>query len=71
MYLDEDHHITWTAPSEYNSAQECINWYETYKEGLIPEVLKRVEDWIRVERRFEELRDQGKIEITATLKSLE
>jgi len=66
MYLNEDDHVTWTGLNEYTTAQESITWYETYKEGLTPEVLERVEAWIRAKRKFEEAIEKGKIEITVT-----
>ena len=71
MFLDENNHVHWEGLSEYSTAQSSIDWYETYKDGLIPEVLERVEVWIRAKRKLEELRDQGKIEITVTSKPLE
>jgi len=71
MFLDENNHVQWEGLSEYSTAQSSIDWYETYKDGLIPEVLERVEAWIRAKRKYEELRDQGKIEITVTSRPLE
>jgi hypothetical protein len=66
MYLNKDDHVTWTGLNEYSTAQESITWYETYKDGLTPELLKRVEAWIRGKRKFEEAVEKGKIEITVT-----
>jgi hypothetical protein len=71
MYLNKDDHVTWTGLNEYSTAQESINWYETYKDGLTPELLTRVEAWIRGKRKFEEAIEKGKIEITVTSKPLE
>jgi hypothetical protein len=66
MFLDENNYVQWTGLNEYSTAQESINWYETYKDGLTPELLKRVESWIRGKRKFEEAVEKGKIEITVT-----
>jgi len=71
MYLNKDNHVTWTGLTEYSTAQESITWYETYKEGLTPEVLERVEHWIRSKRKFEEAIEKGKIEITVTARPME
>ena len=66
MFLDENNYVQWAGLSEYSTAQESITWYETYKDGLTPELLKRVEAWIRGKRKFEEAVEKGKIEITVT-----
>jgi len=66
MFLDENNYVQWTGLNEYSTAQESITWYETYKDGLTPELLKRVEAWIRGKRKFEEAVEKGKIEITVT-----
>ena len=71
MYLNEESHVTWTGLTEYTTAQESIDWYETHKEGLPPEVRGRVKAWINTKIRYEELRDQGKIEITVTSRAIE
>ena len=71
MFLDEINHVEWTGLSEYTTFQESLDWYKTYKDGLTPEVLERVEAWLRDKERYEALRDQGKIEITVTARPLE
>jgi hypothetical protein len=71
MILDENNYVQWSALSEYTTFSESLDWYKTYKEGLTPEVIERVEAWLRDKERYEALRDQGKIEITVTTRSLD
>lgn len=57
MYLDEAGHVNWTGLSIYSDADECDAFLnndqgggQCFREGLPPEVIKRVEDWIEEKR---------------------
>lgn len=60
MYLNEQGHVEWSGLSEYSTAKSSEEWLNTYKEGLTPEVLARVENWVDKKKKYEQLRNSMK-----------
>ena len=73
MYLDEQEHVNWTGLTQYNSIQECEEWLngnkggQYFRQGLPPEVIKRVEDWIEKKTRYAMKMAQGASQTAAVI----
>jgi hypothetical protein len=68
MFLDEQDHVQWSGLNEYGDAAEATAWHEQYGQSNHPEAAALTDRWIAAKRKYEELRDAGKITITVTSK---
>lgn len=67
MYLDDNGHVQWTGVNEYDTLQECIDWFNRYGEG-VPDVLKPVLGaWINAKEQFNRQKAAGKAALIETV----
>jgi len=67
MYLDENDHVQWSGLTEYSGAAEAAAWREKYGAGVPAECVPLMDKWVEAKRKYEELRDAGKIQIVTTV----
>jgi hypothetical protein len=66
MFLDENDHVQWSGLSEYTDAAEAEAWRAQYGAGVPADCVPLMNKWCEAKRKYEELRDAGKIQIFAT-----
>jgi hypothetical protein len=59
MFLNEEGHVTWSGLTYYSGSREAEDWLNKFRQGIPPEVIKRVEDWIEAKMWYESGEDWG------------
>jgi len=70
MFLDQDDHVQWSGLTEYGDLREAVEWQATFGAGVPTECVSLIDQWIAAKRKYEELRDSGKITITVESRKL-
>lgn len=71
MFLDENDHVQWSGMTEYGDAAEAEAWIAQFGSANHPDCVPVANGWLEGKRKFEALRDAGKIEMVVTSRKVE